>query len=108
MWTGCFQALAWCALVLAVPGTCSTNPSVNTTLPPLCNGSAGLCGRKYSNITYVATHNSPFNKPLNPGSNQAEDVETQLNDGVRMCQFLQSFLRHGRKADGHSGISDAS
>lgn len=57
---------------------------VRRSLGPLCNGHAELCDRRYSNVTYVAAHNSPFNKFGNPGSNQAESVETQLNDGVRM------------------------
>lgn len=53
--------------------------------PRRCNGYEALCRRRYSNVTYVSAHNSPFYIPGNPGSNQFQDLETQLNDGVRMC-----------------------
>jgi hypothetical protein len=49
-----------------------------------CNGYIELCDRKYSNITMVAAHNSPFVELANIASNQIYDVVTQLNDGIRM------------------------
>lgn len=50
-----------------------------------CNGRAELCDRKYSNITMVGTHDSPFVGFL-PADNQHESVEEQLGQGVRYLQ----------------------
>ena len=51
-----------------------------------CNGYQEFCSRRYSNITYVGTHNSPFDAPNNLASNQDADVISQLNSGIRMLQ----------------------
>ncbi|KAL2836148.1 PLC-like phosphodiesterase [Aspergillus pseudoustus] len=64
--------------------TPSATPVVNTQP---CNGWPEFCNRKYSNITMVAAHNSPFVVQGNVASNQALDVEYQLDDGIRMLQF---------------------
>lgn len=61
-----------------------SGPSVINTQP--CNGYAELCSRKYSNVTMVAAHNSPFVKQANVAANQVLDVQSQLNDGIRMCR----------------------
>jgi hypothetical protein len=63
----------------------STIAQPTNTTP--CNGHPSFCSRKYSNITYIAAHNSPFSRPGNAASNQALDVEYQLQDGIRMLQF---------------------
>jgi hypothetical protein len=70
-------------------GTAShtTSSSARPTNTRPCNGYPELCNRKYSNITHVAAHNSPFVNPNNVASNQALDVTTQLNDGIRMCRL---------------------
>ncbi|KAH6655878.1 PLC-like phosphodiesterase [Truncatella angustata] len=47
-----------------------------------CNGNAALCDRKYSNVTFVGAHNSPFVGAL-PTQNQLSDVTAQLNKGIR-------------------------
>ncbi|PYH41105.1 PI-PLC domain-containing protein [Aspergillus saccharolyticus JOP 1030-1] len=52
-----------------------------------CNGYTEFCERKYSNITMVTAHNSPFVKKNNVASNQAYPVRTQLEDGIRMVSF---------------------
>lgn len=52
-----------------------------------CNGYPELCNRKYSNVTYVMAHNSPFVVPNNAASNQMLGVTKQLNDGIRGLQF---------------------
>ena len=62
----------------------ATSSSVQPTNTVPCNGFPEFCSRKYSNITHVAAHNSPFVRPGNLASNQMLDVETQLNDGIRM------------------------
>ena len=65
-----------------------------TSKPPMntqpCNSYVEFCTRKYSNITYVGCHNSPFVRPGNSGSNQELPVEDQLEDGVR---FLQAQIQ---------------
>ncbi|RLL97266.1 hypothetical protein CFD26_103328 [Aspergillus turcosus] len=66
----------------------SASPVVNTQP---CNGHPEFCARKYSNITMVAAHNSPFVKPGNAAANQALGVVSQLNDGVRMLQFQTHY-----------------
>lgn len=62
----------------------STAPTVTNTQP--CNNYVELCERRYSNITNVGCHNSPFVRPGSAASNQALDVTAQLNDGVRFLQ----------------------
>ena len=59
----------------------------------LCNGHAELCGRTYSNVSQVGTHDSPFVGTL-PSDNQAKSVTDQLNAGIRFLQgqsHLDSF-----------------
>lgn len=54
-----------------------------------CNNYPEFCTRKYSNITNIAAHNSPFVRPNNVAANQVLDVTQQLDDGIRTCK---SFL----------------
>lgn len=63
-------------------------PEPTNTQP--CNNYVDLCSRKFSNITQVGCHNSPFVRPGNSGSNQELPVKTQLDDGVR---FLQAQMQ---------------
>ena len=65
----------------------STSSSALPTNTVPCNGWTEFCQRSYSNVTMVAAHNSPFVKPGNAAANQALEVVTQLNDGIRMLQF---------------------
>ncbi|KAH8693280.1 PLC-like phosphodiesterase [Talaromyces proteolyticus] len=67
----------------------ATAPTVTNTQP--CNGYAEFCSRNYSNVTYVAAHNSPFDRQGNLASNQQYGVTTQLNDGIRMLQFQAHY-----------------
>ncbi|KAM0415756.1 hypothetical protein ACHAPT_013304 [Fusarium lateritium] len=67
-------------------GTETTATKAKPTNTQACNNYVELCKRKYSNITMVGCHNSPFVRPGNSGSNQELDVTTQLNDGVRFIQ----------------------
>ncbi|POS76578.1 hypothetical protein DHEL01_v205036 [Diaporthe helianthi] len=50
-----------------------------------CNGHAELCGRRYSNLTLVGSHNSAFTG-TGPADNQETDVAAQLAQGVRFLQ----------------------
>ncbi|EXJ79159.1 hypothetical protein A1O3_08660 [Capronia epimyces CBS 606.96] len=72
----------------------STTTSIQPTNTVPCNGHPDFCQRKFSNITYVAAHNSPFVRQGNLAANQQLDVESQLNDGIRMLQF-QTHLVNG-------------
>ncbi|GKZ18933.1 hypothetical protein AbraIFM66951_001893 [Aspergillus brasiliensis] len=71
--------------------TASSTPVVNTQP---CNGHSEFCARKYSNITMVAAHNSPFVKPGNAAANQALQVTAQLDDGIRMLQFQTHLVNN--------------
>lgn len=66
--------------------TISTTDSPRTTNTRPCNGYAELCTRRYSNVTAVGAHNSPFVRARNAASNQELEVEAQLDDGVRLLQ----------------------
>ncbi|OAA46061.1 PLC-like phosphodiesterase, TIM beta/alpha-barrel domain protein [Metarhizium rileyi] len=68
--------------------TTTTSSTPKNTQP--CNNYVEFCTRKYSNVTNVGCHNSPFVRPGNSGSNQEVDVTTQLDDGVR---FLQAQIQ---------------
>ena len=50
-----------------------------------CNGFSELCGRKYSDVTFVGAHDSAFVGVL-PTDNQFEDVTAQLAQGIRFLQ----------------------
>lgn len=57
-----------------------------------CNGYPEFCDRRYSNITMIAAHNSPFSVQGNVASNQALNVNYQLDDGVRMRMFKPKLI----------------
>lgn len=67
----------------ATASASSTSSSAQPTNTTPCNNYAEFCNRKYSNITMVCAHNSPFSVPGNVASNQDLPVTTQLNDGIR-------------------------
>jgi len=75
--------------------TITNNVTATTTVRPTntqpCNNYVELCTRKYSNITNVGCHNSPFVRPGNSGSNQELPVKQQLDDGVRFIQAQIQF-----------------
>ena len=62
----------------------STSAPATNTQP--CNNYPEFCSRSYSNITFVAAHNSPFVNSNNAAANQQLPVLDQLNDGIRMLQ----------------------
>ena len=64
----------------------TTSTSAAPTNTQACNNYPELCSRRYSNVTYVAAHNSPFVNPNNAAANQELGVILQLNDGIRMLQ----------------------
>ncbi|KAF1911215.1 PLC-like phosphodiesterase [Ampelomyces quisqualis] len=65
--------------------TTSAHPRPSNTRP--CNGYPEFCQRRFSNISMVVAHNSPFVKSHNAASNQMLPVLTQLNDGIRGLSF---------------------
>ena len=70
----------------------STATSDQPTNTQPCNNYPEFCSRSYSNITYVAAHNSPFISPNNAAANQLYGVTEQLNDGIRMLQGQTHFV----------------
>ncbi|KAF2642262.1 PLC-like phosphodiesterase [Massarina eburnea CBS 473.64] len=70
-------------------GTTSTARPTNTQP---CNNFAEFCSRKYSNITEVCAHNSPFARQRNVQSNQQYGVTQQLNDGIRILQGQAHYV----------------
>ena len=70
--------------------TATTSPVVNTRP---CNDYPEFCARKYSNITMVAAHNSPFVRKNSVAANQVLDVTTQLNDGIRLRKWSSGAFR---------------
>lgn len=62
----------------------TTSSSTVPTNTQACNDYPEFCYRKYSNITYVGAHNSPFVTPNNAAANQEFGVLDQLNDGIRL------------------------
>ena len=71
-------------------GTQSATPAQPTNTQS-CNNYVEFCNRKYSNITMVGCHNSPFVRPGSSASNQQLDVTAQLNDGIRFLQGQMQF-----------------
>lgn len=63
-------------------------PAPTNTRP--CNNYPEFCNRKYSNITEVGAHNSPFVRAGSAAANQQFPVTDQLNDGIR---FLQAQIQ---------------
>lgn len=76
------------------PSNATTTAATPTNTQP-CNNYLEFCTRKYSNITFVAAHNSPFVRPGNSGSNQAIRVKGQLEDGIRLVQGQMHWPTNG-------------
>lgn len=89
--------------VTYLTGTTSTTKNSTTSATPSpkpvntrpCNGYPEFCDRKYSNITVVGAHNSPFVRPGSAAANQQLDVTTQLNDGIRFLQAQIQWPKNG-------------
>lgn len=84
------------AIVGQSPSTDSSNGTASATSTPRpsptntqpCNGYVEFCQRRFSNISMVVAHNSPFVRPHNAASNQDYPVLNQLNDGIRGCKRI--------------------
>ncbi|KAL1891422.1 hypothetical protein Sste5346_007685 [Sporothrix stenoceras] len=71
----------------------SAAPSQPDRRDQSCNGSPSLCSRRYSDVTYVGSHDSAF-VGLLPTDNQFTSVASQLSQGVRFLQ-AQSHNKNG-------------
>jgi hypothetical protein len=69
--------------------TTAARPQPTNNTP--CNGYPEFCNRKFSNISMVVAHNSPFVREHNAASNQVLPVLNQLNDGIRGCRYTGSL-----------------
>ncbi|CAO2658679.1 Nn.00g064020.m01.CDS01 [Neocucurbitaria sp. VM-36] len=74
----------------STPTSTGTAARPSNTQP--CNNYVEFCNRKYSNITEVCAHNSPFIRQNNVARNQDYGVTQQLNDGIRMLQGQAHYL----------------
>ncbi len=72
-------AAAWASAVSALPSFWPGRRDQS------CNGAPALCGRRYSDVTYVGAHDSAF-VGLLPTDNQFTSVAAQLGQGVRFLQ----------------------
>lgn len=93
--TGSSKSSSTLSVPVSLNGTISatsTAPVATNTQP--CNNYVEFCSRKYSNLTQVCAHNSPFVMANNAAANQDFNVVTQLNDGIRMLQ-AQTHLVNG-------------
>ncbi|KAJ6783350.1 hypothetical protein PWT90_04349 [Aphanocladium album] len=75
-----------------VNGTTSAAAPTNTQP---CNNYVEFCERKYSNISFVAAHNSPFVRLGSSAANQALTVKVQLDDGIRLVQGQMQWPTNG-------------
>ncbi|KAH6845051.1 PLC-like phosphodiesterase [Chaetomium sp. MPI-CAGE-AT-0009] len=81
--------------------TSSGNATSTSTTPPRptntrpCNNYPELCTRKYSNLTHVGCHNSPFTRAGSAAANQEFPVIDQLNDGIRFLQGQIQWPKNG-------------
>jgi hypothetical protein len=77
-----------------IDGSTVSTPSsaVQPAIATACNNYPEFCSRKFSNITEVSAHNSPFTELGNLASNQEYPVTTQLNDGIRQLQAQMHFV----------------
>lgn len=73
--------------------TSSAPPEPINTTP--CNNYPEFCARRYSNITMVGAHNSPFVRVGSAASNQEYPVATQLDDGIRFVQAQIQWPTNG-------------
>ncbi|KAM7194802.1 PI-PLC X domain containing protein [Naviculisporaceae sp. PSN 640] len=74
---------------ISVNGTVTSSRTVAAPTPTNtrpCNNYPEFCNRKYSNITEVGAHNSPFVRAGSAAANQQYPVIDQLNDGIRFLQ----------------------
>ncbi|PHH85476.1 hypothetical protein CDD83_353 [Cordyceps sp. RAO-2017] len=78
---GPLAALVLCAVALVCVGASAVAPRAAAR----CNGHEKLCGRRYSNVTMIGTHNSAFVGDT-PFHNQFVTVTEQLDMGVRFLQ----------------------
>ena len=97
------QTLTYLTGTGTLSSTTSKNVSTSSTVAaPVptntrpCNNYPEFCDRKYSNITMVGCHNSPFVRAGSAAANQQLGVIDQLNDGVR---FLQAQVQWPEKGD---------
>ncbi|PFH62049.1 hypothetical protein XA68_15372 [Ophiocordyceps unilateralis] len=69
-------------------------PAATPATPRACNGHEKLCGRRYSDVTMIGTHNSAFVGDT-PFHNQFVSLTEQLDMGVRFLT-AQTHNRLGR------------
>ena len=86
-------------LLIAVIAFAAASPIAIQQRQSTCNGHAGLCDRKYSNVSYIGTHDSAFVGSIaDPTVNQDLSLTDQLDAGIR---FLQAQTHKNEFGDLH-------
>lgn len=94
-----FIAVAFliCMSILDSPALAGTNR--------MCNGSAELCSRRFSNTTFAGTHNAMSNRAEEWSlPNQQVGIEAQLESGIRAIN-LDLYVHDGEPYACHSYCS---
>jgi hypothetical protein len=62
-----------------------------------CNGNSAFCDRKYSNVSWIGTHDSAFvGTIIDPRVNQEQSVNDQLDAGIRFLQAQTHTVDNGQ------------
>ncbi|CAO3569702.1 unnamed protein product [Mortierella alpina] len=73
------------SLILSLGALLATSLLMQTDAQQqLCNGYAQLCAKTYDKVAYATAHNAyAYTPPGGLGTNQNNDIPTQLKDGIR-------------------------
>ena len=71
----------------------SSSPIVRDNKEQKCNGYSELCHRRYSDITWIGTHNAPFTGH-GFADNQHMRFDDQLKDGIRFLTIRTRGKHH--------------
>lgn len=79
------------AFALSITSMSAAPSNLNIRQQQICNGKAVFCDRRYSNVSFIGAHGSPFNGTImgiatDPSINQERSPTEQLNDGIRLLQ----------------------
>ena len=102
MW---IQYASWALLLFTVGVSALPDARLVVKRDTKCNGYSEFCNRKYSNITYMGTHDSfAIGKLGSLGSNQAASLTDQMEDGIRLLQ-VQTHKNDNSDSSNPSGLN---
>ncbi|WFD05823.1 hypothetical protein MVES1_001157 [Malassezia vespertilionis] len=92
---------SWLAALLLSAVTALPSSDISKRAGTECNGYSELCNRKYSNVTFVGTHDSYAVGSMETlGANQKNTVPQQLDDGMRVLQVQAHKMDDSEKDSG--------